>query len=301
MAITGTFRRRRSTLPPDAQQARARQDGRLVLIPMRPIVVLAAAAALAGAPAQAGLMDILDAMQPVQQPQRLVPTLPPMPSVQTRGKNWVGTRRPKDSMPILVMAGHADSQRMHGSGTPGRAVDRGGAAPMQAGITDELYWNLLTAQAVVKEGQKQGLNIRFYDPGVRTIRNENDARTNWSVGSDHASLGGYALEIHYDAYSPHGIGPGVIPAVAYGFSVLDEALADEFGAYPYHYRGMLGAPRRGISMLEIGQLEGALEADLRNPAKRQLTLTAIAKRVVAALQQGLERPDADSTAMGPIP
>ena len=57
----------------------------------------------------------------------------------------------------------------------------------------------------------QGLNITFYDPGVRTIRNEKDPRTNWSVGYDHASKGGYAFEIHYDAYAPHGIGPGVIP------------------------------------------------------------------------------------------
>jgi len=35
-------------------------------------------------------------------------------------------------------------------GNPGIvAVDLGGAAPMQAGITDELYWNLRTARAVV--------------------------------------------------------------------------------------------------------------------------------------------------------
>ena len=269
---------------------------------MRPIVVVSALIALAGAPARADLMDILKGMKEQQQqqrqPQRLEPNLPPMPSRLTHRKNWVGTTRPKDTLPILVMAGHADSQRMHGSGTPGRAVDLGGASPMQAGITDELYWNLLTAQAVVKEGQKQGLNIRFYDPGVRTIRNENDSRTNWSVGSDHASLGGYVLEIHYDAYSPHGIGPGVIPAVAYGFSVIDEALAEEFGAYPYHYRGMLGAPRRGISMLEIGQLEGALEAGLRDPAKRQSTLVSIARRVVSALQQGLGHSRTESTAMG---
>ena len=32
----------------------------------------------------------------------------------------------------------------------------GGARPMQPGITDELFWNLLTAKAVVAEGQRQG-------------------------------------------------------------------------------------------------------------------------------------------------
>lgn len=264
---------------------------------MRPTVVVAALVVLIAAPAQAGLMDILNGMQEQQRkPRRLVASLPPMPAVQIHGKNWVGTTRPNHSLPILVMAGHADSQGMHGSGTPGHAVDRGGAAPMQLGITDELFWNLLTARAVVEEGQHQGLNIRFYDPGVRTIRNENDSRTNWSVGSDHASLGGYALEIHYDAYSPHGIGPGVIPAVAYGFSVFDEALAKEFGAYPYHYRGMLGAPRRGISMLEIGQLEGALEVSLRDPRQRRRTLAVIAKKVVTALRRGLQTSVAEGVA-----
>ena len=264
---------------------------------MRRIALVSVALAVIGVPAQAGLMDILESMQKPRTPERLVRKLPPMPATLTRAKNWVGTRPPKAGMAILVMAGHADSQRMQGSGTPGRSVGLGGAPPMQAGITDELYWNLLTAKAVVREGQAQGLNIRFYDPGVRTIRNEQDPRTNWSVGSDHASLGGYALEIHYDAYAPYGIGPGVIPAVAYGFSVMDEALAQEFGGYPYHHRGMLGAPRRGISMLEIGMLEGSLEAGLRNPAKRQATLTGIARRVVKALRHGLSRAQPERTAM----
>ena len=236
----------------------------------------------------AGLMELLDSMQPVRE-QRLVPQLPPVPRIPGRGKNWSGDRMPKEDVPILVLAGHADSQRMYGSGTPGQAVGVAGAAPMQRGITDELYWNLLTAKAVVEEGTRQGLNITFYDPGVRTIRNEKDPRTNWSVGYDHASKGGYAFEIHYDAYAPHGIGPGVIPAVAFGFSVMDEALAKEFGAYPYDYRGMLGAPRRGVSMLEIGMLDGSLERKLRDPNQRDAMLNRIAKRVVMALRQGLEQ------------
>ena len=238
--------------------------------------------------AEAGLMDILESMKPAP-PVRNEPQLPPLPRRPGRGKNWVGDRMPKKEMPILVLAGHADSQRMYGSGTPGRAVDLGGAAPMQAGITDELYWNLRTAKAVVAEGKRQGLDITFYDPGVRTIRNGDDPRTNWSVGGEHAAKGGYVVEIHYDAYAPHGIGAGIIPAVAFGFSVMDEALAKEFGAYPYDYRGMLGAPRKGVSMLEIGMLEGALEARLRDPSQTEATLNQIAKRVVSALQEGLEQ------------
>ena len=239
---------------------------------------------LLASPAHAGLMDLLESLEaPLQES----PELPPLPDEPGKGKNWIGTEIPKPDLPILVLAGHADSQRMAGSGTPGRAVGMGGAQPMQRGMTDELFWNLLTAKAVVAEGQRQGLNMRFYDPGIRTIRNADDPRTNWSVGREHVSKGGYAVEIHYDAYSPHGIGPGIIPAVLYGFSVMDEALAEEFGAYPYDYRGMLGGPRRGVAMLEIGQLEGSLEAGLRNPSSRQRTLQRIARRVVRALQQGM--------------
>jgi len=260
-----------------------------MLNPMRRIAWLLGGLSLLALPVSAaGLMELLDSMKPAA-PERLQRQLPAVPLSPGRGKNWVGVRMPKEGTSILVLAGHADSQRMHGSGTPGWAVDVGGAAPMQSGMTDELYWNLRTARAVVAEGKKQGLDISFYDPGVRTIRNVQDPRTNWSVGQKHAAQGGYVVEIHYDAYSPHGIGAGVIPAVAFGFSVLDEALAKEFGAYPYDYRGMLGAPRRGVSMLEIGMLEGSLEQGLRDPRRRKATLDTIAKRVVSALREGLEQ------------
>ncbi|MFS6819488.1 hypothetical protein AAF134_10130 [Synechococcus lacustris Tous-12m] len=40
-------------------------------------------------------------------------------------------------------------------------------------------------------------------------------------------------------------------------------------------------------MLEIDRLEGALERNLRNPLSRDTSLTAIAERVVRALQRGL--------------
>ena len=260
-----------------------------MLNPMRRIAWLLGGMSLLALPVSAaGLMELLDSMKPAA-PERLQRQLPAVPLSPGRGKNWVGVRMPKEGTSILVLAGHADSQRMYGSGTPGWAVDVGGAAPMQSGMTDELYWNLRTARAVVAEGKKQGLDISFYDPGVRTIRNVQDPRTNWSVGQKHAAQGGYVVEIHYDAYSPHGIGAGVIPAVAFGFSVLDEALAKEFGAYPYDYRGMLGAPRRGVSMLEIGMLEGSLEQGLRDPRRRKATLDTIAKRVVSALREGLEQ------------
>lgn len=207
-------------------------------------------------------------------------------------KNWLGRRRLNPTVPILVLAGHADSQRMGGAGTSGYAVAVKGAPPMQPGMTDEAFWNLKTAQRIAKLGRQRGLNIRFYDPGVRTIRNADDPRTNWSTGRRHVQAGGYALEIHYDAYGRDGIGSGVIPrAEVYGAqTVIDEHLAKEFGSFPYDFRGVLGAPKRGITMLEVGKLEGDLENKLRNPATRDGALNTLADRVVNTIAQALGVP-----------
>jgi hypothetical protein len=205
-------------------------------------------------------------------------------------KNWLGTRPVAAEQIILVLAGHADSQGIGGAGTSGEAVGRRGARPMQPGITDELYWNLLTARAVVRLGLARGLAMRLYEPPVRSIADGNDPRTNWSVGRAHAAGGGYAVEIHYDAYGRDGIGSGLIPPLHNQPSRLDESLASEFGAFPLQFRDGLGAPRRGIAILEIGKLEGNLEASLRNPASSEAAVQAIARRIVAALERGLASP-----------
>jgi hypothetical protein len=205
-------------------------------------------------------------------------------------RDWLGTRPVPAGTEILVMPGHADSQGVGGPGTSGEAVARRGARAMQPGISDELHWNLLTAQAIVRLGQERGLRIRYYDPEQRTIANGDDPRTTWSVGRAHAAAGGYPLEIHYDAYGPDGVGSGVIVPLNRPPSRLDESLALEFGSYPRRFRGGLGAPRRGITILEIGKLEGALEQSLRDPARSALALNAIAERVVQALARGLEQP-----------
>ncbi|MDA0717888.1 MAG: dehydrogenase [Cyanobacteria bacterium] len=204
-------------------------------------------------------------------------------------KNWQGLAELPSSTEILVLAGHADSQGIGGAGTGGAAFDLGGATPMQAGMRDELFWNLLTAQAVVALGQQRGLAIRFYDPPLRSIANGDDPRTNWSVGKAHAQAGGYALEIHYDAHGPDGIGSGLIPPLHRPPTLIDESLALAFGPYPLLFRDGLGAPKRGIAILEIGKLEGQLEASLRNPRNRNGALQAIAERVVSALQRGLKQ------------
>jgi hypothetical protein len=216
-------------------------------------------------------------------------------------KDWVGVGPVTVQTEILVLAGHADSQGMPGAGTAGEAVDLRGAAPMQPGIRDELFWNLITAKAVVQLGQQRGLRIRFYDPPERSIADGNDPRTNWSVGKAHAAAGGYALEIHYDAYGPDGVGSGLIPPLHRHTTRLDESLAQAFGAYPLLYREGLGAPRRGIAILEIGKLEGNLEAALRDPRRRTATINAIALRVVDALERGLEpAPEPGASPSSPV-
>lgn len=204
-------------------------------------------------------------------------------------KNWLGKRRPTRTVPILVLAGHADSQRIS-PGTRGYAVAVNGARPMQPGITDETFWNLATAKRIARLGRQRGLNIRFYDPGVRTIHNGDDPRTNWSHGKRHAQAGGYALEIHYDAYGRDGLGSGVIPRVYGGQTVIDEHLAREFGSFPWDFRGVLGAPKRGITILEVGKLEGDLENKLRDPATRDAALNTIADRVVTTMAKALGVP-----------
>jgi hypothetical protein len=206
-------------------------------------------------------------------------------------RDWVGTRPLPPSTAILVMAGHADSQNIAGSGTSGAAV-AAGAAPMYPGISDELYWNMVIAQAVVAEGQRRGLRIEYYRPPFRTIHDPDEPGTNWSVGRRHVAAGGYAVEIHFDAWGPSGVGSGLIPPIHSSFTRIDEELAREFGGYPMLFREGLGGPRRGIALLEIGKLEGYLEAVLRDRRTRPIAVQGIASRVVDSLERGLGRPSA---------
>ena len=223
--------------------------------------------------------------------------------------SWTGRATSSETMEILVLAGHADSQGIEGAGTSGAAVDRGGARPMDPRMRDELFWNRLVRDAVVKTGQARGLKIRSYEPDQLTIPNDEDPRTNWSMGRRHHDAGGYALEIHFDAYGNHGVGSGLIPNLRSPATRIDESLALNFGRYPINFRGGLGAPRRGISILEIGklegQLEGQLERKLRDPQSRNAVVAALALRIVDAIELGIgeapateqlsSRPDADDS------
>ena len=214
-------------------------------------------------------------------------------------KDWVGSRGVTQGIPILMMAGHADAQGIGGSGTSGEAVGLYGAAPMRPGISDEHYWCLQVAHAVAVLGRQRGLNINFHIPPVRTMLSGDEAGTNWSMGRDHAAAGGYALEIHFDAYGSSGVGSGLIPPLHRPFSTIDESLAQEFGAFPMNFRDRLGGPKRGIALLEVGKLEGPLEASLRDPRTRERTIQYIAQRIVYALQRGIAAPGSSpAAAMG---
>tara|TARA_B100001121_G_scaffold26495_1_gene20621 strand:- start:136 stop:708 length:573 start_codon:yes stop_codon:yes gene_type:complete len=177
---------------------------------------------------------------------------------------------------------------------------------MDPRMRDELFWNRRIRDAVARTGQQRGLQIRSYEPDQLTIADEDDPRTNWSVGRRHHDAGGYALEIHFDAYGRHGFGSGLIPNLRSPATRIDESLALNFGRYPLNFRGGLGAPRRGISILEIGKLEGQLERKLRDPRSRNAVVSALALRIVTAMELGMAKapasrllsspPDADDSA-----
>ncbi len=203
--------------------------------------------------------------------------------------NWVGKVQVDRNIPILIMAGHADSQGLSGAGTAGEAVDIFNAKPMDSSISDELFWNIKIRDSVVINGQKRGLNIIAYDPGVRNIDNENDPRTNWSVGEKFAKGGGYPIEIHFDSYGEYGLGSGLIPPLDIALNSIDESLAQSFGRYPIFFRGGLGAPKRKIRILEIGKLEGKLERNLRDSRKRDQTINIISNQVISSILSGLKK------------
>jgi hypothetical protein len=218
------------------------------------------------------------------------PAANPDPLLGRRTKEsgrWVGRGAVPSTIPIVVMAGHADSQRLGSAGTPGYAVDVRKQQPMNGAMRDELYWNFQVQSAVVRLGQKRGLNITSYVPPLLTIRDDNDPRTNWSQARVRSSKGHYILEIHFDAYSPYGFGSGLIPAINRPLNQLDESIAQSFGRFPRLFRGGLGGPRRGIGILEIGMLEPPLEQKLRDPATRAQTVECLGLRVVDALVKGV--------------
>ncbi len=207
----------------------------------------------------------------------------------SRNQDWIGLEKVDNSISILLMAGHADSQGIHGAGTLGEAVSIKKLNPMQTTISDELFWNLKIRDEVVRIGRERGINIKSYDPPLRNILDENHPDTNWSKGYLHAQKGGYPLEIHFDAYGKFGLGSGLIPPLFTEINKIDESIAKTFGRYPLLFRGGLGAPKRQIRILEIGKLEGVLEKNLRDVNTRQNTINLISGRIVHAIFLGINQ------------
>ena len=233
--------------------------------------------------------------KPAQQSTRALSTACPAPAnpdplLGPRTKmpgRWIGRTKAAANLSIVVMAGHADSQGIGSSGTPGYAVDKRRLAPMQAGIRDELFWNRQVQAAVVRLGTSRGLTIRSYTPPSITILDDDNPGTNWSRAKAWSARGEYILEIHFDAYRPHGFGSGLIPAINRPLNSVDESLGQAFGRFPRNFRGGLGGPRRGIGILEMAMLEPPLEDKLRDQATRSQTVNCLAERVVDALVKGV--------------
>ncbi len=208
------------------------------------------------------------------------------PKVRLEGQ-WAGRTKVDKNISILILAGHADSQGIAGAGTAGAAVDLKAAAPMDSSISDELFWNLKVCDELLKRGRARGLRISSYIPKNRNINDENNPLTNWSVGAQHAQKGWYVFEIHFDSYGDYGFGSGLIPALSMDLNTIDESFAKIFGRYPLFFRGGLGAPRRGIRLLEIGKLDGKLEKSLREESTRQKTIESIADKIIESLEIGI--------------
>ena len=86
---------------------------------------------------------------------------------------WVGHKAVLSSLPILIMAGHADSQGIAGAGTAGEAVDLEGKVPMSPLMSDELFWNLKVRDEVVRIGNLRGLNIEVLKKNNKKILKKN--------------------------------------------------------------------------------------------------------------------------------
>jgi hypothetical protein len=233
-------------------------------------------------------------------------TVVPRPS---DAESWKGMARIESDKPILIIPGHADAQcsAVGGSGTPGfvarngpkYAMSKDPIGPKKVIMTDELYWAIEIAQEVVRQGKANRIEqMEFYDPvntaagAIRCIHSPDHPDASWARGAAVAARGGYALEIHFDAWGKAGAGSGLIPRLRYGVTQIDEALAIEFGRYAKNYdagrgSGGLGGPKRGVSFLEIGKLEDPLEGLLRNPATRDKTIKCTSKRIVDAIARVL--------------
>ncbi|AVH67028.1 peptidoglycan DD-metalloendopeptidase family protein [Nostoc sp. 'Peltigera membranacea cyanobiont' N6] len=158
---------------------------------------------------------------------------------------------------IIVVPGHI-ADGASGSGTNGTATSsvtyKGESRTLEFVVNDKLTEILLTklpqagytvvTAPTVPAGRSDAAR-RAYQDAVKTLKEQ---------------IGAYAFEIHCD--EPAGRS-GVIPGGKYdlsgkSLSLIDVALANEFGSYSFTHRQALSAPSRGITILEVTNLGAAL-------------------------------------------
>ncbi|MFN6460545.1 MAG: peptidoglycan DD-metalloendopeptidase family protein [Nostoc sp. DedVER02] len=174
----------------------------------------------------------------------------------TKINDWPAALLPATKS-IIVVPGHI-ADGASSSGTNGTATSsvtyKGESRTLEFVVNDKLTEMLLAklpqagytvvAAPTVPTGRSDAAR-RAYQDAIKTLKEQ---------------TGAYAFEIHCD--EPAGRS-GVIPGGKYDrsgnyLSVIDVALANEFGAYSFTHRQALSAPSRGITILEVTNLGAAL-------------------------------------------
>ncbi|BAY64988.1 putative peptidase [Calothrix brevissima NIES-22] len=128
--------------------------------------------------------------------------------------------------------------------------------------------NILTVEVLKNELSKAGYTVltpTTSSRGLAVVKDDgvyNSSQQNVFLDSitKYKNQGYYVSEIHFDDAAGGGGESGVIPerlnseSNGSSLSVMSVALANKIGFFPYGYRKILGAPRRGISMIEMGPI-----------------------------------------------
>ncbi|MEH1966760.1 peptidoglycan DD-metalloendopeptidase family protein [Nostoc sp.] len=203
--------------------------------------------------------------------------------------NWP-TAKVAATKNIIVFPGHlADTPGgggTSGSGDTNSVLYKGEQRVREFVATD------ISATLFISELQKAGYNVIPAPP--TPVGRGSAARTAYYVAVQQLkeANSAYALELHFDA-PPNGR-PGVIPGGKYdqsgaSLSVMDVALAKEFGNFSFNHRQSLGGPSRGITLLELDALGTTLTGLINsgistgNFAPLESALLPYAQRAVAAL------------------
>jgi len=209
----------------------------------------------------------------------------------TPKQNDVASYEVKDKTPpksIAIFAGHNDVPEGGGeTGTNGTQGDMNGQ-------TAESYFNDQVGRRVAELAPQYGLNVKYYT-SVKTTSGS-DPQSNWERARTLEAQGVYSLEMHFNAPGNTGSGAGtsgVIPGFGgKGIHQLDENLGKEFGRFSPNFRDGLGAPTRGLTILELAPMSGGVETGLRNEGSRQKYIDEFAHRVLRSLKGGDPAPAA---------